>query len=166
MGRSDRAAARGRREVIRDLTIAELGAVEHAAREFYEAAASLGTFDLEQFRAFWTWLIETGQGVIFVDWREGASGPEIAGAIGGMIHREPYGHDLMVEEFFWFVRPGFRGGGVALYRRFEAWARERGAARIMMVHLMDSMPEKVGRFYMAVGFAPVEIHYAKSLCAT
>jgi GNAT superfamily N-acetyltransferase len=147
--------------VIREIGIDELDRLEEAAREFYAASRFLGGFRLERFRQLWTALFNTGAAVIFAEDQDG----EIAGVIGGIIHRETYGEALVAEEFFWFVREAQRGAGIRLYRRFEGWARERGAASIQMVHLFDSMPEKVARFYLRSGFEPIEMRYAKSLKA-
>lgn len=87
----------------------------------------------------------------------------INGALGGMIHRDIYGEALIAQEFFWFMRPDTRGGGVRVYRAFEQWAKARGAVSIRMGHLLDSMPEKVARFYQLVGFKAAETVYMKTL---
>jgi GNAT superfamily N-acetyltransferase len=146
--------------VIREITIGELARVEDAAREFYAASRMLGArFRIDRFREIWEPLLRAGAGVIFADWRQ----DEIAGVIGGIVHREIYGDALVAEEFFWFVREQYRGAGVALYRRFEEWARGRGASSIQMVHLFDSMPEKVAKFYLRSGFEPAEMRYVKQL---
>ena len=145
--------------MIRTIDTDELEKVEDAAHEFYAASKFLGTFRLDRFIEIWAQLLASGAGVIFADDLDG----EIMGVIGGVIHREIYGEALIAEEFFWFVREGARGAGVALYRRFERWARERGAREIQMVHLFDSMPAKVARFYLRSGFEPVEMRYRKAL---
>lgn len=144
---------------IRPLAPRELGALEDCAREFYAASRWLGEFNPAHFHALWSELIHAGTGVIFAALDHGA----VIGAIGGMLHREIYGARLIADEFFWFVRPAHRGAGVALYRRFEDWARAKGAHQIHMVHLFDSMPDKLARFYLRHGFEPVEMRYAKDL---
>jgi GNAT superfamily N-acetyltransferase len=144
---------------IRPLAPCELARLEDCAREFYAASRWLGTFEPERFRQIWTELLSTGAGVIFAALDHGA----VIGAIGGIVHREIYGPRMIAEEFFWFVRPGARGAGVALYRRFEEWARAKGAHQLHMVHMCDSMPEKVARFYLRSGFEPAEIRYGKDL---
>jgi GNAT superfamily N-acetyltransferase len=146
--------------MIEALTIDRLGDVEDAAREFYAAAPGLGRFRLDRFRALWTQILANDTGVIFAD--ECADG-QIHGVIGGVVHPEIYGDRTIAEEFFWFVRPYSRGSGVALYRAFERWARERGADEIQMCHLTESMPAKVARFYSGAGFHAVEVRYAKAL---
>ena len=145
--------------MIRAISIDELPAVQQSAREFYGASRFLGEFCLERFCEIWKFLLTGGDGVIFADERDG----EIAGLIGGIVHREIYSEAIVAEEFFWFVREAHRGAGLALYREFERWAREHGAATIQMVHLRDVMPEKVERFYVRAGFHPIETRYAKDL---
>ena len=80
-----------------------------------------------------------------------------------MCHPDIYGSDLVAEEFFWFVSESYRKDGIRLYRTFENWARERGAKTLQMVHLSDSMPDKLKKFYLRSGFAEIETRYAKSL---
>jgi GNAT superfamily N-acetyltransferase len=59
-----------------------------------------------------------------------------------------------------------RGGGVLLYRAFEAWAKTKKATELRMGYLVDLMPEKVAHFYERVGFERVEVGYSKRLlCA-
>jgi GNAT superfamily N-acetyltransferase len=149
--------------MIRSMQPADLDRVAAAAREFHAASPLLrengGGFRLDHFREIWTQLLDGG-GVIFADFDESGT---ITGLLGGVIHRGIYGDQLIAEEFFWFVREAQRGAGVRLYRRFEQWARDRGAASIQMVHLFDSMPEKVARFYLRAGFEPIEMRYAKAL---
>lgn len=149
----------------------ELGTIRHAeltdlprlaagAAEFYAASEFLTAFDIGRFCEIWTTLLRSGSGVIVIE--EGPDGL-INGALGGMSHRDIYGEDLIAEEFFWFMRPDTRGGGVRIYRAFERWAKARGAVTLQMVHLLDSMPEKVARFYLAVGFKAAETRYIKKL---
>lgn len=145
--------------MIRQIGIDELGQVKRTAQEFYAASRFLGAFSLARFTEVWTQLLSSGAGVIFTDERAG----ETVGAIGGLVHREIYSEVLIAEEFFWFVREEHRGAGVQLYRRFERWARDRGAESLQMVHLFDVMPEKVAKFYLHSGFEPMEMRYMKKL---
>jgi GNAT superfamily N-acetyltransferase len=146
-------------ELIRKAAEADLQNLAAGAAEFYAASEFLTAFDIGRFCELWTELLGRDHGVIFVAEDQGL----ITGAIAGMIHRDIYGEALIAEEFFWFVRPETRGAGVRLYRAFEAWARERGAVSLQMVHLLDSMPAKVGAFYERLGFRAAEIRYTKTL---
>lgn len=148
------------RKTIRQAELADLPKLAAGAAEFYAASEFLTSFDIGRFCELWASLLRGPNGVIFIE--EGDDGL-INGALGGMIHRDIYGEALIAEEFFWFMRPDTRGGGVRVYRAFEAWAKARGAVSMQMVHLLDSMPEKVARFYHAVGFKAAETRYIKTL---
>ena len=148
--------------MIEQITADRLAELECAARAFYASSAALHTFNLARFIEVWTTLLSGGRAVIFADRRAGA----IVGTIGGILHPDLYDTAREVaDEFFWFVRPEHRGAGLALYREFEQWARDRGAHEIQMCHLRDVMPEKVERFYLRAGFHPIETRYAKELRA-
>jgi GNAT superfamily N-acetyltransferase len=62
-----------------------------------------------------------------------------------------------------------RGRGLELLAAFESWARENNCNRIIMVHLLDSGPEKknmsriLSRLYARLGFTAVETHYVKEI---
>lgn len=136
--------------------------LEPGAKEFYASSKHLHAFDIGRFVAFWKNVIEAQLGIIIVAIDDG----EIIGAIAGMVVPEPYSAGTAVHEFFWFVRPGHRGtAGVRLYKAFEKWARDKNATVIRMVHLLDSMPEKLERFYGAMGYTAVETLYSKDLAA-
>lgn len=148
------------RKSIRQAELTDLPKLAAGAAEFYAASEFLNGFDMGHFSQVWASLIRSGSGVIFLE--EGEDGL-INGALGGMVHRDLYGDTLIAEELFWFMRPDTRGGGVRVYRAFEKWAKAHGAVSLQMVHLLDSMPEKVARFYHAVGFKAVETRYTKTL---
>jgi GNAT superfamily N-acetyltransferase len=141
-------------------TVSDLPKIAPIAKEFFLASQFLRRFELDRFVQVWTSLIESGTGVIFAT--EDHSG-EWSGAIGGMIYPDLYSGVLVATEFFWFVREGHRGQGIKLYKAFEAWARERECSEIRMVHLMDSMPDKLERFYRHYGYVPAEQLYTKEL---
>lgn len=145
--------------MIRELRLEELPKLAPLAASFYASSEFLVDFNLDYFVELWTRVLSVDAGVILVE--ENANG--IQGTLGGFIHRDLYGERTIVEELFWYVLPGVRGGGVRLYRAFERWARARGAHEIQMVHLLDSMPEKVSGFYRRDGFKPVETRYKKAL---
>jgi GNAT superfamily N-acetyltransferase len=151
--------------MIERLTTAQLPELEPGAREFYASSTVLRYLDPARFIEIWTAFLSSGNAAIFAA-RNGAGEKPgmITGAIGGIVHPDLYdAARLVADEFFWFARPDHRGAGVALYRAFEQWARERGASEIQMCHLIDSMPAKVARFYMSAGFHAVEVRYSKDL---
>ena len=143
---------------IRRATIDDLERLEPLARKFYASSTRLRIFDPARFVGLWTTLLK-GSAAIFLLLEEG----QVTGAIGGVAHPEPYSTESTATEFFWFVEPGRRGGGIKLYRSFEGWARSLGCSEIRMGRLADVMPEKVERAYKALGFREVETVYAKRL---
>jgi GNAT superfamily N-acetyltransferase len=146
--------------IIREAAIADLPAMEPAAQAFYASSKELHHFRIERFVNVWTNLIHAGSGVIFLAEADG----KIEGAIGGVIHEDLYGgQELIAEEFFWFIQPGSRGDGIRLYRRFKDWAIQHGAAELQMVHLSDSMPDKLARFYKHEGYSLIEMRHGLRL---
>lgn len=142
------------------LAVADLPKLAACAEEFYSRSRFLHGFDLSRFVAMWTGLLESGSGVIFA--LQDDSG-EITGTIGGLAYPDPYSGELIATEFFWYAREGHRGAGLKLYREFERWAIAQGCSQLRMVHLLDSMPEKLERVYRHLGFEAVETHYTKDL---
>jgi len=143
------------------IRIADLGRLIPLAREFYSKSRFLRNLDPDRFTRMWAELIERGAGEIFLLPDDG-SGP-ITGALGAVTYAEPYSGELIATEFFWYVADGFRGQGMNLYRAFEEWARNRKCSQIRMVHLMDSMPDKLNVVYRRLGYEPAELHYVKEL---
>ncbi len=148
---------------IREVAIAELGALAAGAAEFYRESEVLRVFHAHLFVGLWTGLIASSSGVIFALF----DGARVAGAIAGVAHPEPYSGELIAQEFFWFVSKEYRGtvASVRLYKLLEAWCRQKACAELRMVHLMDSMPEKLAAFYERMGYSKVETLYAKRLKA-
>ncbi len=140
-------------------TIADLPKIQLIADEFYKSSKFLSGFQVDRFIELWTGLLASGTGIIFA--YEGPDG--WTGAIGGIAYAEPYSGELIATEMFWFCREGHRGEGVKLYRAFEQWAKEWGCNQVRMVHLLDSMPEKLEKFYRHMGYTAAEVHYVKQL---
>lgn len=142
---------------IRQATVEDLPNMGECAGKFYASSKVLRDFDLNRFCELWRSLLDSGMGVIFVLEDEG----KIHGAIGGVKYPDTYSARQVATEFFWFVDPASRGAGLSLYHLFEKWAREQSCDEIRMVHLADSMPEKLERVYRHLGFERVEVHYRK-----
>lgn len=137
---------------------ADLPRMETAAREFYASSRFLVGFDMERFTSAWASLIESC-GVIFLAETDGL----VDGALGGVAYPDINSGALIATEFFWFMRPGRRGAGLGLYRRFEQWARNSNCSQIRMVHLADGEPQRMAKLYKRLGFDPAEVHYVKEL---
>jgi hypothetical protein len=147
---------------IREATVDDLPGMAATAEAFYASSRFLKKFDIEKFCALWAQFLQSGLGVIYIVLSENREQP-IVGAIGGIKYPDTYSSELIATEFFWFVREESRGGGLTLYKLFEKWAREQKCSQIRMVHLLDSMPEKLERIYRRLGFEPAETHYVKEL---
>lgn len=140
--------------------MANLPRLAVCAHEFAASTKYVKNFNFERFCEVWKSFIEHGAGIILVLIDGDYS---IVGMLGGLAIPEPYSGDLGASEMFWFVRDGHRGGGLSLYRAFEAWAREKGCVQIRMAGLSDSMPEKMDKIYRRLGFEPCERQYVKEL---
>ena len=76
---------------------------------------------------------------------------------------DPNTGEMLATEFFWFVNPESRGSGLKLLKVFEKWAKEKGCKKVIMVHLSDSMPEKIRNIYLRFGYKVAETHYIKEV---
>jgi RimJ/RimL family protein N-acetyltransferase len=145
--------------MIREATPADLPRLATCAQEFYASSKFLKNFNLDRFTSLWSSFIAEGIGVVFVFEKNG----ELQGAIGGMRSADLYSGDPYTAELFWFIREGHRGAGLQLYRAFEKWSRTHKCKEIRMIHLSDSMPERLERVYKHLGFELIECHYGKQL---
>jgi GNAT superfamily N-acetyltransferase len=111
-----------------------------------------------QLEAVATQLVTMPAGAVFVAERDGA--------VVGMIGLVEFVHHLSglptVGEVMWWVDPAARGGGLALLRRGEQWARAQGA-RVLQVAAPQGTT--VGTLYARRGYAPVETTYQRTLAA-
>jgi GNAT superfamily N-acetyltransferase len=146
---------------IKQASVEDLWSLVPLAEMFRLETDNAKHFDSERFVSFWDSMLESGVGVIFI--LQDEDGP--SGAIGGVKYPEPYSGDLIATEFFWYCKPSKRGDGLWLYGEFEEWARREGCTEIRMVHLSDSMPERLRKVYRHWGFSEIETHYAKELRA-
>lgn len=146
--------------MIRLATVQDLPEVANLAEEFRRRSPlAITEFVPEMFCALWGEVFDKGIGVILVSVKDSA----IVGAIAGTAHREPYNARVVLQEWFWIVEDGSRGDGIKLYRAFERWGKEQKCDEIRMAYMLDSMPEKLKRFYEHAGFKPREVSYFKEL---
>lgn len=124
-----------------------------------------GAFKLEVWLGSWAQFIGLGMGEIFVLKRRGsgAGRGEVLGVFGAMVFPDANDGEPVAMEMFWWVRKECRGPGLQLFRAFEDWARERRAARVIMVHQVSMMPEKFERVLPRWGYQRQEVHYSKEL---
>ena len=108
-----------------------------------------------QLGSFATWLIEHPDGAAWVLEHEGV----VRGMLGATAFTHPMDGTMTAAEMCWWVDPEVRGHGLTLLRAFEAWARERGARKTIMV---APTPE-VERLYERLHYAKVETSYERML---
>lgn len=111
----------------------------------------------EALRTLAVGLITSEVGTIFVAEREGS----VIGMLAAATYVHPMSGELVAHELCWWMRPGARGDrtALALVREAERWAVSRGAAVFQMVAPTD----RVGAFYEALRYAPVERLYQRRL---
>lgn len=139
--------------------ISDLGKISELGDEFFEEGKIPTQFIPDTFKKTWSGLIKSDMGVIFVMHSNGIP----VGILGGVKYPDPNSGELMASEFFWFVRKGHRGHGTKLLKKFEYWAKEQGAKKIIMMHLSSLMPEKIKKYYERIGYSEIETHYLKEI---
>jgi GNAT superfamily N-acetyltransferase len=90
-------------------------------------------------------------------------GSVVKGMIGGMVTIDFVTQDLVCTEMFWYVDPDHRRQGIKLHRALEIEAKNRGCARIYMVHLAKLNANKMEKYYLRCGYEPQEVFYTKPL---
>jgi GNAT superfamily N-acetyltransferase len=79
--------------------------------------------------------------------------------IGGLTYRHFFNTERVASEVFWWAK----SGGMELLKAFEAWAKEQGASRVMMVCLHALEPERVARIYARRGYEPLEHSFVRRI---
>jgi GNAT superfamily N-acetyltransferase len=121
----------------------------------YQGQVALNVEQIERLTAF---LLE--HGAIFLALNE----LQIVGMLGAQVVVHPVGGELTGSEAAWWMNPEARGGLAArrMVKAAEAWAFGLGAVWFQMV---APFGDKVGRFYEAAGYRPLETVYQKRLAA-
>lgn len=143
------------------VSIAKAGEI---GESFFSECGLPGTFKYVAWFHNWRAIMQHNLGTIWVLRIQG----KIVGALGAMLVPDINDGELVATETFWYVLPQYRNSlwSVRLLTNFEHWAVEIGAKRIVMVHLLSHMPEKLKRFYEKRGYQSVEITYAKTLISS
>lgn len=118
------------------------------------------TVNVEQFVFNWKTAIVLGTACVLIC----KEGTETIGMFCGTI--TPSGWDsnqLMGREFFWWVKPEYRGrnAGRLLLDAFTLWAKGKGATDIIMISLREK--PQVEKFYKDNGFTLLEKTWSKSI---
>lgn len=146
---------------IRPLKMHEVILCVPFGQKFHTELKLAGTFIPDVFVNNWLSFLSSYPSVILSLWHE----EQLVGGLGGMI--TPDLNDLRpcAQEFFWFVDPAHRvgTGAIRLLKAFEAWATEKQAVEIRMVHMISPQDAQLERVYHKLGYTRVEICYRKSL---
>ncbi len=136
-------------------------AIIHKGALFYSEAKVPGSFKVNTFLNNWNLLIKMGVGAM---WRLD-HGERLIGLFGATIAPDMCDGNIIAQECFWYVDKSSRGfvGAINLFRIFVDWAKKVGAARVIVTHLTNSMPEKLKKFYEREGFRVIETNYLREL---
>jgi GNAT superfamily N-acetyltransferase len=148
--------------MIVPLTLQDIKLVsEDIGKLFYSELELPGGFKIDVFIHNWQMLIANNIGVM---WKLVLEGKPV-GFLGGVLMPDVNNGELVATEMFWYVHPAHRKSlwSIKLFLTFEKWAKDIGAKRIVMAHLMNEDGHKLGKFYLRKGFKPVETHYSKTL---
>ncbi len=87
------------------------------------------------------------------------SGEPIVACLAGMIAPHYLAGDPTAFKTAWYAIPGARGHGARLLRAFEAWAKEKGARRLIVAGRRDRTLTLLERLH----YQPLETVYSKDL---
>lgn len=104
-------------------------------------------------------LVSAGIAVFFVMEKDG----EMIGGLGALKAPDLHYNRIMAVETFWFVSPQHRGQGLQLFDAFEQWGAENGCNALAMIHMADSYPAALEKFYARKGYKLAEKHYIKEI---
>lgn len=141
--------------MIRKATIADLEKVSEFGYAFLKETQFL-EFDQQAFIQSWAQFLELNIGVIFIL-------EDFYGILGAIAYPDPNSGKMLATEMFWIVLPEYRGKGLSLVQEYESWAHSKGCTRAIMVHMADSMPDKLKAVYKRNGYREMETHYIKEL---
>lgn len=88
------------------------------------------------------------------------------GAVAGMVFPFTFNNSVLVcQEFFWWLDPEYRVGGVGkvLHDTLEDWAKSMGASMMFMVAIENDCTEKVCRLYNHYGYEKSEHFFMKGI---
>lgn len=141
---------------IRLIESFEMGRVARFMKQF-ERETKFVTVDVEYATNRYIEMIDSGLVNVFVAEKDDT----LLGALGFMKAPDLHNGEMIAVETFWFVAPEHRGIGVHLLNAFEKWAEENECDKTAMVHLEDSMPKSLEKFYLKRGYYLAERHYLR-----
>ena len=87
----------------------------------------------------------------------------VRGGICGSLTTNPTNNELIACMIWWHITPAYRGSGLKLLRRWIDLARERGAGRLTLNHLLDLDSKRMESLYLRMGMRPLEKTYILDL---
>lgn len=148
--------------MIEPVTVEMIDSIaDDLGRSFYMECDLPGGFKLEVFRHNWSVLLKANIGVMWKLTIDDVA----AGFLGGILLPDINDGEMVASEMFWYVHPAYRKTmwGLRLFSTFERWAKDIGAKRITMVHLMTASGESIGKLYSRKGYRLVEQRYMKEI---
>lgn len=90
---------------------------------------------------------------------------EVFGGFYGTISRMFFSEQLMARDVGWWVKKERRGGGAAmlLLRGFEAWAKEKGAIKVMIGQSSGIDIDRTTKLYQHCGYRLVGMNTVKDI---
>ncbi len=146
--------------MIREARIDEVRAVTEFMTRF-ESCTEHVKVDVDHATANYETFIREGRGAMLVLFDDVTGA--IQGGLGCIKGSDLHFPRTMAIETFWYVGEEFRGKGTLLFQAFEEWARRNGCDACAMIHLSDSYPETLEKFYVRNGYELVEKHYVREL---
>jgi len=143
---------------MKQLTVNEIPLMYEGGRLFLEEAKFPAPFSEKSFRSHWRVLISADLGEVWAEFENG----KIVGAIGMAFLEDTFTNVPTAFEQFWWVHPDHRNSrlGLELWHKFEERARERGAKRLVMVHLASL---NLQGMFERRGYSLIEQTFAKEL---
>jgi GNAT superfamily N-acetyltransferase len=146
--------------VIREAKLSEVREVTTYMKKF-EKCTKVIPVDIEHTIKKYTDLISRGVGHMFI--LEDEKGI-MRGGLGCIVCEDFHFPRTIAVETYWYVEPEYSGHGKELVDFFEKWAKETAKCQYTaMIHLADSHPERLQKFYEKNGYRLVEQHFVKEL---
>ncbi len=144
--------------MIRHATEADVPRIVEMGQRFVAstAYATLISLNTEQLTGTTRDLLNNPDALVLLAEKDG----DVIGMLAAIRFNHPMSGQHIAQEVVWWVDPEHRGtAGIRLLRAAEAWAVAGGAEVLQMI----APSEKVGKFYAAVGYAPVETVFQRRL---
>lgn len=134
--------------MIRKAGIEDIPALLEIGRKFC-AAAKL-SYDSNHLASSLVAIISNDECAIFM-FDDGS------GAIGGISYQNFFSGEKIAQELFWWADTN----GIQLLVRFEKWAADLGACKVIMLCLEALSPQRVAKLYQRAGYTPLEYSFVK-----